>query len=130
MRQNQLNKLDKKEKLFDKGVKCFNSKCYYDAHEFWEELQSEYYLEDANFVQGLIQLSVGYFHITNLNINGAIGLLNKSIKKLEPYSPICRGIDIVYLIEHASSSLQNLSDINNISDFNWAFSPTIKYIDE
>ena len=119
-----------KEKLFTDGLNAFNRGDFYDAHEFWEELWSDYYLEDANFVQGLIQLSVGYFHITNLNINGAVGLLNKSIKKLEPYSPICRGIDIVYLIEHASLSLQNLSDINNISDFNWAFSPTIKYIDE
>ena len=122
--------LDIMDRLFEQGIKSFNENQYYDAHELWEELWADYYLPDANFVQGLIQLSVGYFHITNRNINGANGILNKSIKKLEPYSPICRGIDIVYLIEHASSSLQNLSDINNISDFNWEFSPIIKYIDE
>tara|TARA_B100001123_G_C14410451_1_gene670555 strand:+ start:61 stop:429 length:369 start_codon:yes stop_codon:yes gene_type:complete len=122
--------LNNKESLFIEGIKAFNSRCYYDAHEYWEELWSDYYLEDANFIQGLIQLSVGYFHITNHNINGAVGLLTKSIKKLHPFSPKCRGIDIDHLINHATLSLQNLSEIESTSNFNWSFSPTIRYINE
>ena len=56
-----------KRELFLNGVKAFNKKKYYDAHEYWEELWIDYQLDDAKFIQGLIQMSVGYFHITNLN---------------------------------------------------------------
>ena len=127
MRLNQLGKeVDNKKKLFKKGIDCFNQRNYYDAHEYWEELWSEYYLPDANFIQGLIQLSVGYFHITNLNMNGANGLLSKSIKKLSQFRPQCREIDVNYLIQCAEKSLSNLSKIDNVKEFDWLCSPLIK----
>ena len=58
-----------KEKLFNDGLKAFDSHEFYDANEYWEDLWSDYRLSDAKFIQGLIQLSVGYFHISNLNRN-------------------------------------------------------------
>ena len=63
-----------KEKLYIKGIEAFNSHQFYDAHEYWEDLWSDYKLKDAVLIQALIQLSVGYFHITNNNRNGANGL--------------------------------------------------------
>ena len=55
--------------------------------------------EDPKFIQGLIQLSVGYFHITNNNMNGALGLLRKCKPKFELYTPICRGLNVDYIID-------------------------------
>ena len=75
----------KKEDLFIKGLVEYNNKNFYDAHEFWEELWSDYKLEEPNLIQGLIQVAVGYYHLTNLNKKGAIGLFTKSLKKLSPY---------------------------------------------
>ena len=60
-----------KEKLFVDGIALFNEKKFYDAHEIWEELWSEDRLKDDLFIQGLIQLSVAFFHITNLNLKGS-----------------------------------------------------------
>ena len=122
--------LDIMDRLLKKGIKSFNENQYYDAHELWEELWSDYYLPDANFVQGLIQLSVGYFHITNRNINGANGLLNKSIKKLNPYVPECRKIDVNNLINCATLSLDNLLNIECVDEFDWSTAPKIIFIDE
>ena len=45
-----------KDKLFLDGLNCFRSSKYYDAHEYWEELWSDYYLKDAKLVQASIQL--------------------------------------------------------------------------
>tara|TARA_Y100001970_G_C14217517_1_gene850588 strand:- start:383 stop:766 length:384 start_codon:yes stop_codon:yes gene_type:complete len=118
------------DKLFINGISFFNEKKYYEAHESWEDLWSDYYLPDANFIQGLIQLSVGYFHITNLNINGAIGLLTKSIKKLTPYSPKCRSINVDILIDSATRSLDNLSNIDCVKNFDWSTAPKIIFINE
>ena len=57
---------DIKDILFLKGLKSFNESDFYDAHEYWEELWSDYILSDRKFIQGLIQLAVAYFHITNI----------------------------------------------------------------
>ena len=53
------------KKLFQQGIDSFNKMRFYDAHEYWEELWLEYKLNDALFVQGLIQLAVSYFHFFN-----------------------------------------------------------------
>ena len=84
----------RKEKLFIDGLNSFRNSNYYDAHEHWEDLWSDYYLKDAKFIQALIQLSVGYFHIINNNKNGALGLLKKCKPKFEMFEPYCRGIDV------------------------------------
>ena len=55
--------INKEDLLFQQGVQAFNERKFYDAHEYWEELWLEYKLDDAKFIQGLIQLSVSYFHL-------------------------------------------------------------------
>ena len=108
-----------KKDLFEKGLEAYNNKNFYDAHEYWEDLWSDYVLHDAKFIQALIQLSVGYFHITNSNINGANGLLRKCIPKFEMYLPEKRGINIEKILIQVNASLENLRLIDNIQDFNW-----------
>ena len=76
-----MNDINKQELLFLKGIESFNNKKFYDAHELWEELWSEYALKDSLFIQGLIQLSVAFFHITNFNLIGSKNLFNKSLPK-------------------------------------------------
>ena len=62
-----LNKMKKEDVLFNKGIEAFNNRQFYDAHEYWEELWLDYKLNDAQFIQGLIQLAVSYFHFFNQN---------------------------------------------------------------
>lgn len=115
-----------KEELFLKGIKAFNTSNYYDAHEHWEDLWSDYRLPDAKFVQALIQLAVGYFHITNNNKNGALGLLNKCKPKFELYLPSCRGIDIQAILLLVDSSIAHLNQIDDMKEFNWTLVPKLE----
>ena len=115
-----------KDKLFLDGLNCFRSSKYYDAHEYWEELWSDYYLKDAKFIQALIQLSVGYFHITNNNKNGALGLLKKCKPKFEMFKPACRGIDVLYILKCIDKSLICLNEIEEMKMFNWQLVPKIE----
>ena len=116
----------KKEELFKKGIDFFNNHEFYDAHEYWEDLWSDYYLPDAKFIQALIQLSVGYFHITNNNKNGALGLLNKCKPKFELYLPSCRGIDIHGILLLVDSSIAHLNQIDDMKEFNWTLVPKLE----
>ena len=119
-----------KRELFNKGLEAYNKRQFYDAHEHWEDLWSDYVLPDAKFVQALIQLSVGYFHITNNNRNGANGLLKKCVPKFKMYLPIKRGIDVGAILDQVSASLENLKSIDNITDFNWDLVKKIKINNE
>ena len=114
-----------KEELFIKGLESFNNRSFYDAHEYWEDLWSDYRLKDAKLIQGLIQLSVGYFHITNSNINGARGLLNKCLPKFQLFKPEARGLNIDFIINRVEQSLQNLDDVDDIANFNWSLVPEL-----
>jgi hypothetical protein len=114
-----------KEELFKKGLNSFKAHQFYDAHEHWEDLWSDYRLADAKFIQGLIQLAVGYFHISNDNKNGAQGLLNKCVPKLIEYRPEYRGIDIENILVAINDALEFLSKSDNMRDFDWKLVPTL-----
>ena len=115
----------KKEKLFLSGLSLFNDKKFYDAHEYWEELWLEYHLEDKKFVQGLIQLTVAYYHLSTGNIKGARSLLNKSLDKMKLFSPSNRGIDVQQLVKLIENSIDM---IDEVSSFDWTVVPKIEVI--
>ena len=64
-----MNDQEKIESLFNEGLQHYRTGDYFEAHESWEELWSDYYLEDRKFIQGLIQLSVSFVHLENNNLN-------------------------------------------------------------
>ena len=118
-------KSDEKEILFMKGVECFNEKEFYDAHEFWEDLWSDYPLKDALFIQGLIQASVAFFHITNLNLTGSRSLFNKSIPKLKKFPLNHRNFNFDEFIESIEKSRDKVCSIDKTKDFDWDLAPKI-----
>ena len=110
--------------LFQAGLKLFNDKNFYDAHEKWEDLWSDYYLKDRLFIQGLIQLSVSFVHLKNNNMNGAKSLLNKCKQKFEGFD-IQRGIDVKKLLISIEKVQDNYDHINSTEDFNWNLVPRL-----
>ena len=115
------------ENIFKRGVKHFNNHEYYAAHECFEEIWTDHKIKDRVFVQSLIQLSVAYFHITNLNKNGAISLFKKSIKKLDKYLNRKTEIDnIGNVVIAAKMSLDNVIKISDMNLFNWNLAPKLE----
>ena len=110
--------------LFQAGLKLFNEKNFYDAHEKWEDLWSDYYLKDRFFIQGLIQLSVSFVHLKNNNMNGAKSLLNKCKQKFEGFD-IQRGIDVKKLLISIDKVQDNYDHIDSSEDFNWSLVPSL-----
>tara|TARA_Y100001936_G_scaffold245051_1_gene286411 strand:- start:138 stop:512 length:375 start_codon:yes stop_codon:yes gene_type:complete len=113
------------EIIFLKGIASFNNKSFYDAHESWELLWTEYALQDALFIQGLIQLSVAFFHITNLNLIGSKNLFNKCLPKLKKFPSNHRDLNLSDIIDSAEESLQMVSSIDKVSQFDWELAPKI-----
>jgi len=93
---------------FLKGIDEFNEQLFFECHETLEEIWLEDHSEDRKFFQGLIQVAAGYFKLQQGVPAGALKLWRMGIEKLEPYRPVCLGIDLDSLIEAVKSDLEDL----------------------
>ncbi len=80
--------------LYLEGIAHFNICDFFESHEVWEELWTEYRGESRKFYQGLIQAAVGLYHFGNGNIRGAKKLYVSTRDYLAPYGPKHRGLDL------------------------------------
>ncbi len=79
------------------GVAFFNECEYFEAHEIWEELWTEYQGPSRRFYQGLIQVAVCLHHFGNGNTRGAKKLYFSCNKYLGEYPAEFEGIDVAKL---------------------------------
>ena len=112
--------------LFEKGLNEYEKGDYFEAHEAWEDLWSDYNFPDRKFIQGLIQLSVSFVHLSNGNMIGARNLLKKCQQKFSDYKGIHRQINInelKFAIEAVSLTYDNIQES---SEFDWDLVPVLK----
>ena len=84
--------------LYLKGIEYFNECEFFEAHETWEELWTEYRGPARKFYQGLIQVAVALHHFGNGNIRGAKKVYLTSRSYLDEYRPGYQGIDLEVLL--------------------------------
>jgi len=82
------------EPLYLAGIEKFNACDYFEAHEVWEELWTEYRGPSRKFYQALIQAAVALHHFGNGNLRGARKLHASVHGYLEPYAPRHLGLDV------------------------------------
>src|SRR4029077_13671168 len=80
------------------GIEYFNECEFFEAHEAWEELWTDYSGPSRKFYQGLIQVAGCLHHFGNGNIRGAKKLYHSSTAYLEPYRPFYEGVDLDKLL--------------------------------
>ena len=123
-----MNEEEKKEQLFFDGLQAYEEKDFFEAHELWEELWSEYYLDDKTFIQGLIQLAVSFVHLGNGNLNGAKSLMKKSGDKFSSYSGLHRGINIDKLKQQIVIIKNEYEQLLTVEGFDWTHIPDLRNI--
>lgn len=89
------------DSLYRQGIKYFNDCDFFEAHETWEELWTDYRGPARKFYQGLIQAAVALHHFGNGNIHGARKVYHTSRNYLEEYRPLYLGLDLdVFLAQY------------------------------
>jgi predicted metal-dependent hydrolase len=121
-----VNEAAEKEALFQKGLMEYEKGDYFEAHEAWEDLWSDYNLTDRKFIQGLIQLSVSFVHLRNGNMNGARSLLKKCSEKFQPYQHLQRGINMDELKMGIETVALAYEEIDDPTIFDWDLVPSLK----
>jgi len=110
------------------GIRLFNESDFFSAHDFFEDCWMECSREERLFFQGMVQISVGCFHLLSGNFKGSVNQYNKGIKKLENYRPSYAGINLEKLLREVDIIIKLMDDtacIRNSEKF-WALIPKLE----
>lgn len=101
IRQNSLNRDE-----FKKGIDEFNRREFYECHETLEKVWQEYLDPDRELIQGIIQVSVGYYHLLRANRNGALKLLSRGLARVRKFLPSHFGLELEPFVEKVACDLR------------------------
>ena len=79
---------------FDRGVDEFNRGFYFECHDTIEDLWAGLRGPSRDFFQGLIQVSVAFYHLGNGNLAGAESMTRRALKRFERYPDRYFGFDL------------------------------------
>ncbi|MBI1806492.1 MAG: DUF309 domain-containing protein [Ignavibacteria bacterium] len=86
------------DEQFKRGIDEFNRGLFFECHDTLEDLWHGTRGTDRMFLQGLIQVSVGFYHFFNRNYKGAASQFTRGLGKLEDYRPSHRGVELETLL--------------------------------
>src|ERR687886_1180439 len=95
--------------LLRTGIAQFNNGDYWECHETLEELWRGEPNPVRYLYQGILLAGVGLLHLRRGNRRGALSKLRAAVRQLEPYVPVCMGVDVAGL--HADL-LRLISDLD------------------
>ncbi len=84
---------------FSRGVEEFNAGRYFECHDILEEIWVGTAGQERLFLQGLIQVSVGFYHFGNGNPSGALSQWKKGTEKLAGFGDEFGGVRLAPLID-------------------------------
>lgn len=93
---------------FWQGVEQFNAGQYYACHDTLEALWIEAAEPDKTFYQGILQIAVALYHLSNNNLRGAMILLGEGSNRLRRYPSEYGGIDMDQILSQSAALLITL----------------------
>lgn len=88
---------------FWQGVEQFNQRQFYTCHDTLEVLWMEAVEPERSFYQGVLQIAVALYHLSNQNLRGAIILLGEGMNRLRHYQPSFAGVAVSPLLDQAKA---------------------------
>jgi predicted metal-dependent hydrolase len=77
-----------------RGIELMRAERWFDAHEALEDEWRTAPEPERDFLQGLVHVTVAWHHAANGNRPGCTRQLEKAARRLGPYAPAHRGIDV------------------------------------
>jgi len=96
---------------FERGIAEFNQQQFYACHDTLEAIWVDAPEADQRFYQGILQVAVGCYHLSNDNLRGAIILLGEAVRRLCDYQPDYEAVNVELLLEQAVQLLQALQQL-------------------
>jgi uncharacterized protein len=77
---------------------------YFDAHEELELAWRAAEAEERDFYQGLVHVTVAWYQAGRGNRNGCARQLEKAKRRLRPYAPTHRGVDVADILRQVATA--------------------------
>ncbi|MEX2115446.1 MAG: DUF309 domain-containing protein [Bacteroidota bacterium] len=108
--------LDRQEQdLFEEGIRLFNARRYWDAHECWESVWRRREEESRIFFQGIIQAAAGFHLVVEKpRPGGASKNLSKALEKLDLFPTWFLGIDVALLRDAIRTALRAIDQSGEV----------------
>ncbi|MBD2092921.1 DUF309 domain-containing protein [Microcoleus sp. FACHB-1515] len=90
---------------FWQGIEEFNQGEYYACHDTLEALWMEAFEPEKTFYQGILQVAVSLYHLSNHNLRGATILMGEGSNRLRRYDSSFGEIDVDDLLAQTSTLL-------------------------
>ncbi|USR93162.1 DUF309 domain-containing protein [Phormidium yuhuli AB48] len=95
---------------FWQAVDEFNQGEFYACHDTLEAIWLESVDPEKTFYQGILQIAVAFYHLSNQNWKGCLMLLGEGTNRLRRYRPEYGEIDVESLFTEALQMLQELQE--------------------
>ena len=82
----------------EEGLALMRAERWFDAHEALEDEWREAPAAERDFLQGLVHVTVAWYHASRGNAPGASRQLAKAARRLGPYAPAHRGVDVARVL--------------------------------
>ena len=107
-------------KLLAEAARLFNDKLYFEAHDYLEDAWRDARGDERAFLQALIHVSVGMYHVAAANHQGGVNLLSRALEALTRFTPSTGGLDVAALRAKASVCLEKSSQLLAGESVDWA----------
>ncbi len=98
------------ENVLAEAVALFNRKLYFECHDILEDAWTGARGQERDFLQALIHIAVGMYHVAAGNRKGAVSQLDQGVRALQPFRPHWEGLDVESLIIAAARCLEKLEN--------------------
>ena len=89
---------------YRRGLELIEGGEYFAAHEVVEDVWREAQQEERDFFQGLVHVAVAWYQAERGNRRGCEGQLEKARRRLAPYAPVHRGLDVADLLAQVEAA--------------------------
>ena len=86
--------LDWTKEPLAKGLRCYQNREFFDAHEHWEAVWLKCDEPEKTFLQALIQVTAAFHHLERRNNAGTASLLRRALRRLENFPAEYEGVAV------------------------------------
>ena len=95
---------------FERGLSLLRAKAWFAAHEAFEEAWRTAPAAERDFLQGLVHVAVAWLQAERGRQIGCERQLAKAARRLGPYAPRHRGVDIDGLLAQLTAARHTVAD--------------------
>ena len=94
----------------ERGLDLMRSEQWYEAHEELEDEWRDAAGPERDFLQGLVHVTVAWHHAAQGNAPGASRQLEKAARRLGPYAPLHRGVNVAAVLGQVEAASARVAE--------------------